>query len=140
MRILLILTIVSALALATSVAGAADLRTQSSNSATFQENSRTLGSPGVTALQLSPMYVEIQEVLDQANETEQRLLKELASATRDDEVERIVHQIERLEVDRTLTILKIQARYARMEGNWNLEYQLRTRIMEILEKESYAVK
>jgi hypothetical protein len=43
-------------------------------------------------------------------------------------------------VDRKLGILKIQARYARLEGRWNLEYKLRTRIMEILANEAYAAR
>jgi len=37
-------------------------------------------------------------------------------------------------------ILKIQARYARLEGRWNLDFRLRTRIMEILDNEIYAAK
>jgi hypothetical protein len=140
MRILITLTFTTALALATSVAGAADLSTRSGSSTTFQDNSGVTGSPGVTALQLSPMYVEIQEVLDQAGKTEQLLFMELAAATEEEDVQRIIHRIERLEMDKTVAILKIQARYARLEGRWNLDYRLRTRIMEILENEVYAVK
>ena len=67
-------------------------------------------------------------------------MRELAAATEDEEVQRIISRIERLEMDRTLAILKIQAHYARLEGDWNREYRLRTRILEILENEAYAVK
>jgi hypothetical protein len=140
MRILRIFGTVTVLALAASAVGAANLPNQSNQATNFQENSRLMGSSGVTALTLSPMYVEIQEVLDQASETEQLLLKELAAATEDEQAKRIIHRIERLEADRTLAILKIQARYARLEGRWDLEYQLRARIMEVLEQEVYAVK
>ena len=140
MRILITIAFASVLVLAVSAAGAGDLPKQSGSAASFQDNSRLLGSPGVTTLQLSPMYLEIQKVLDQAGETEQLLLAELAASTEDGEVERIIHRIERLEVDRTLIILKIQTRYARMEGRWDLERSLRARIMEILETQSYALK
>jgi len=59
---------------------------------------------------------------------------------KDEEVQWIIHRIEGLEVDRKLGILKIQARYGRLEGCWNLEYKLRTRIMEILANEAYAAR
>ncbi|MCK9995050.1 MAG: hypothetical protein KAH56_02085 [Candidatus Krumholzibacteria bacterium] len=140
MRILINLAFATVLVLAASVAGAADLPQQSANSASFQDNSHVLGSPGITTLQLSSMYVEIQAVLNQADKTEQLLLKELAAATEDDDVDRIIHRIERLEVDRTLTILKIQVRYARSEERWDVVYRLRARIMEILENEAYVLK
>lgn len=140
MRILIILTTVTAWALASSGVGAADLRTQSGSTSYFQDNSERTGAAGITTLQLSPMFLEIQEVLDQAGETEKLLLRELAAATQDQDVQRIIRQIERLEMDRTLAILKIQARYARLEGDWNLEYRLRTRILEILENEIYAAR
>ncbi len=140
MRILITIALASVLVLAVSTAGAANLPQQSGSTATFRDNSRLMGSPGVTTLQLSPMYLEIQQVLDQAGETEQLLLAELAASTEDKEVERIIHRIERLEVDRTLIILKIQIRYARMDGRWDLERSLRARIIEILEDQTYALK
>ncbi|MEN8006575.1 MAG: hypothetical protein ABFS42_06135 [Candidatus Krumholzibacteriota bacterium] len=140
MRILIIFALASVLVLAVSAAGAADLPQQSNNPAIFQDETRIMGSPGVTTLKLSPMYLEIQQVLDQAGETEQLLLAELAAATEDKEAERIIKRIERLEVDRTLIILKIQTRYARLEGRWDLERSLRARIMEILEKENLAFR
>jgi len=140
MRILITLASATVLVLAASAAGAAGLPPQSGSAASFQDNSHVMGNPGITVLQLSPMYVEIQQVLDQAGQTEQLLLKELVTATEDEDVERIVHRIKRLEVDRTLAILKIQARYARLEGRWDLNYRLRARIRAILENEIYAVR
>jgi len=140
MRILITTVSVTIWVLAASVSSAAEIPSQAGNTASNQNNLRFTGSPGITTLQLSPIYVEIQQVLDQAGETEQFLLKELAAAEKDEDVERIIHRIERLEVDRKLGILKIQARYARLEGRWNLEYKLRTRIMEILANEAYAAK
>ena len=140
MRILLTIALATVLVLAASAAGAADFPQQSSSARSFQDNPLVMGNRGITVLQLSPMYVEIQQVLDQAGETEQLLLKELATATEDEDVKRIIHRIESLEVNRTLAILKIQARYARLEGRWDLEFRLRTRNMEVLEHEVYAVK
>jgi hypothetical protein len=140
MRILHTITLATAITLAASAAGEAYLPQQSNHSANFQDNSRIMGSSGLTVLKLSQMYVEIQEVLDQASVTEQLLLKELAAATEDDQSVRIIRRIERLEADRTLDILKIQARYARLQGRWDLEYQIRARILEVLDQEVYAVK
>lgn len=140
MRILITIALASVLVLAVSTAGAGDLPKQSSYPSSFQDNSRIMTSPGVTTLKLSPMYLEIKKVLDQAGETEQLLLIELAAATEDREVERIIHRIERLEVDSTLIVLKIQARYARMEGRWDLERSIRARIVKILEDQNYALK
>ncbi len=140
MRILISLAFAVVLVLAAPVAGAADLTPSSGNSASFQDNSHILGSPGVTTLKLSRMYVEIQAVIDQAGKTEQLLLKELAAATEDEEVERIIHRIDRLEMDSTLAILEIQIRYARSVGSWDVVYRLRSRITEILENEAYVVQ
>ena len=98
------------------------------------------GHSGHAVLQLSPIYLEIQQILDTTKATEERLLEELAEATEEDDAARIIRRIERLEVDRDLSILKIQARYARLDGRWDLEYQLRARILEVLESEVYAVK
>lgn len=140
MRILITLAFATVLVLTASAVGAASLPSQSGSAASFQDNSHVMGSPGITILQLSSMDVDIQQVIDQARQTENLLLKELVSATEDEDVERIIRRIERLEVDLTLAILKIQARYARLEGRWDLDYRLRTRIMEILENEVYVVK
>ena len=140
MRILISLAFATVLVLTASAAGAADLPQSSGNSASFQDNSHIFASPGLTTLQLSNMYVEIQAVLDQADKKEKLLLKELAAATEDEEVERIINRIDRLEVDSTLVILKIQVRYARSEGSWDAVYRLRARITEILENEAYVVQ
>ena len=140
MRILITLTLTISLVLVISMAHAAHPGQQSGNPASLEPNSHTTGSPGVTTLQLSLMYVEIQQVLDQAGETERLLLRELEASTEDQDVQRSIRRITRLEMDREVEILKIQARYARLEGRWNLDYWLRSRIMEILENEIYAAK
>jgi len=140
MRILITLTLTIILALAIATADAAHPTQQTGDTASFESHSKIAGSPGVTVLQLSPMYVEIQQVLDLAGETEQLLLRELAASTEDQDVQRIIRRIKRLEMDREVAILKIQARYARMEGRWDLDFRFRTRIAEILDNEVYAAK
>lgn len=140
MKTLFTIAFATVLVLAASAAGAADLPQQSVNARFSQDNSHVMGSQDLTVLRLSPMYVEIQQVLDQAGETEQLLLKELAVVTEDEDAKRIIRRIESLEVSRTLAILKIQARYARLEGRWDEEYRLRARIVAVLENEDYAVK
>lgn len=140
MRILLKTTIFTVLVLAASAASADTPLDQTSGSSLFQDQSNNWGGSGPTSLKMSTMYLEIKEILERTYASEQLLLKELAAATEDEEVERIIGRIERLEMDQTLNILKIQARYARLEGQWSLDYRLRVRIQEILAGEAYAVK
>jgi hypothetical protein len=75
MRILITTVSVTIWVLAASVSSAAEIPSQAGNTASYQNNLRFTGSPGITTLQLSPMYVEIQQVLDQAGETEQFLMR-----------------------------------------------------------------
>jgi len=140
MRILLTLTLASSLVLAAAAAGAADLPQSSASTASYQDKSPTLDGGGITTLTASPMFLEIKQVLADFERREDLLLKELAAATEDRDAERAILRIERLDVDRALAVLKIQAHYARLQENWNLEYKLRVRIMEILERETYAEK
>ena len=140
MRILLKTTIFTVLVLAASAASADTPLDQTGGSSLFQDQSNIWGGSGSASLKMSPMYLEIQEVLELTSASEQLLLKELAAATEDLEAERIIRRIERLETDQTLAILKIQARYARLEGRWSLEYRLRVRIQEVLAGEEYAFK
>jgi hypothetical protein len=137
MRILLTLAMGSIFLLAASAAIGEDFRDPQHQTTILRENLLNTGHAGHAALQLSPIYVEIQLVLDTARETESQLLAELAGATEEEEVDRIVRRIQRLETDRDLAILKIQARYAHMDGRWDLEYQLRSQIIALLESDIY---
>jgi hypothetical protein len=83
----------------------------------------------------SPYFRDIQRVNDQAEETEQRLLAQLKISNDDLEVARIVNRLEHLEVDRELSVLKIQARYAHRAGMLDLEMKIRARILDILEQD-----
>lgn len=83
----------------------------------------------------SPYLREIQLVKDQADETERLLLARLQTSDDEGEVARIVHRLERLDVDRELGVLQVQARYARRAGMLDLEGKIRARILDILEED-----
>jgi hypothetical protein len=96
--------------------------------------------PNLTALQVSPMYLEIKQVLEEAALVEGGLLAELAAAADEDQCEAIIGRIENLDRQRDLQILRIQARYAEKAGRWRLEKQIRTRIAELEQETVLAVR
>ena len=89
---------------------------------------------GHATLTRSPYFLEIQKVNDQAQKTELTLLAKLQLTTDDEEFSRIVRRLERLDVERELSVLKIQARYAHGAGMLDLEMKIRSRILHILEE------
>lgn len=86
---------------------------------------------GSALLQLSPMYVEIRDTLALSDARERQLLAELAAVTDDAAAEAIVRELESLPVERVLSILRIQARYARQEDRPELERRIRLRMLEL---------
>lgn len=86
---------------------------------------------GSGLLQLSPMYIEIRDTLAVVDAREKQLLVDLATATSDAAAESIVRRLESLPQERVLSILRIQARYARQENRPELERQIRQRILEV---------
>lgn len=82
-------------------------------------------------LQLSPMYVEIRDTLALSDAREKQLLAALAAATDDATAEALVRELESLPVERVLSILRIQARYARQEDRPELERRIRLRMLEL---------
>ena len=86
---------------------------------------------GSALLQLSPMYVEISDTLAVADAREKQLLADLAVATDDATAEAIVRELESLPLGRVLSILRIQARYARQENRPDLERQIKLRMLEL---------
>ena len=93
--------------------------------------SPTLRVHGSGLLQLSPMYIEIRDTLAVVDAREKQLLVDLAAATEDSVAEAIVRQLESLPKAKVLSILRIQARYARQENRPDLERQIRLRMLEI---------
>lgn len=86
---------------------------------------------GRAMLQLSPMYIEISDTLAVADAREKQLLADLAVATDDVTAEAIVRELESLPLGRILSILRIQARYARQENRPDLERQIKLRMLEL---------
>ncbi|MBK7671173.1 MAG: hypothetical protein IPJ24_07240 [bacterium] len=86
---------------------------------------------GSALLQLSPMYVEVSDTLAVADAREKQLLADLAVATDDATAEAIVRELESLPLGRVLSILRIQARYARQENRPDLERQIKLRMLEL---------
>lgn len=86
---------------------------------------------GSALLQLSPMYVEISDTLAVADAREKQLLADLAVVTDDATAEAIVRELESLPLGRVLSILRIQARYARQENRPDLERQIKLRMLEL---------
>ena len=91
---------------------------------------------GHATLARSTYFLDIQKVNDQAEETEQALLAELQTITTEEDFSRIVNRLERLEVERELSVLRIQSRYAHGAGMLDLEMKIRSRILHILEVEN----
>ncbi len=86
---------------------------------------------GAVMLQLSPMYKEIRDTLAVVNAREKQLLVDLAAAKDDATAEAIVRELESVPLERVLSILRIQARYARQENRPELERQIQLRMLEV---------
>lgn len=103
-----------------------------------------LAGPGpiqdLTTLRLSPMFLEIREVLESTARRQEVLLKELAAATDEKQCELIVSRLEHLDLQRDLDILHIQADYARDQGRRDLEKQIRRRIADLTAQRDLAVR
>lgn len=87
---------------------------------------------GHALLQLSPMYIEIRDTLAVADALEKKLLADLAVATDEPTVEAIVHRLESLPLERVLSILRIEMRYARQQDRPQLEREIRLRMIEMM--------
>jgi hypothetical protein len=77
------------------------------------------------------MYVEMQDTLAALDAREKQLLVDLAAAADDATVDAIVHEFESLPVERLMSMLRIQARYARLENRPDLERVIRLRMLEL---------
>jgi hypothetical protein len=86
---------------------------------------------GTELMRLSPMYIEVQDTLARLDAREKQLLVDLAAATDDATVAAIVREFESLPVERTMSVLRIQARYARQENRPDLERVIRLRMLEL---------
>jgi len=88
--------------------------------------------PSMTFLKLEPMMEELEIILKEMRVREDKLLKELVAATDEEQADRIIHSIMRLDTDRELALLKVQARFARLSGRFQLEREIKGEILKIL--------
>lgn len=128
MRAVLSLIVLIACATCATLASAADAPPTAAPGPVMPPDNLGRGS---ALLQLSPMYVEIRDTLAVTDAREKLLLAALAVATEDATAEAIVRELESLPLERVLSILRIQARYARQEGRPDLERRLRQRMLEL---------
>ena len=86
-------------------------------------------------LTLSSIHLEIQKVRETAAEMVEGYLAQLALAQSEDQAEFLVRQIQTVEMDQTICILKIQVKHARKAGQYDLVRTLQKRILEVLESD-----
>ncbi|MBU8871838.1 MAG: hypothetical protein KOO60_13310 [Gemmatimonadales bacterium] len=134
MRILITLAAGIILLMASTATLAADRITSQRDQVRDIQHSIFMDQSHAT-LARSPYYSEIQKVNDQTEHAELALLAELRTATDEERVIQIINCLERLEVERELDVLRIQARYARGAGMLDLEMKIRARILHIMEEE-----
>lgn len=136
MRILTPLVVVCMVLLATVPAAAENFREDGLPTFVPEPENSLLDRPGRAILQLSPMYLEIFRINEAIVATEAQLLADLAVATDEGEVERLVGRLERLDVDRQLAVLKVRVRYARLEGRFDEAFSLRQEMLQLLQRDS----
>ncbi len=89
----------------------------------------------MTFLRLDPMLEEMEIILKEMREREDELLDALLAATDEKQTDRLIQRLERLDTDRELALLKVQARYARLDRRFDLEKEIKSKILKILNTE-----
>lgn len=89
----------------------------------------------MTFLRLDPLLEEMEIILKDMRTREDELLNALLTATDEKQCDRIIQRLERLDTDRELALLKVQARYARMDHRFELEKEIKGEILKILNTE-----
>ncbi len=116
------------------IAGTAQAKDPSlkQNPTTVRQGPQALPAQGMTTLQQHPMIVEMQTILRETREKEDALIEALKKATTEAEMEVILIRLERLDTDRELALLKVQARYAHKLGRFELEREIKSKIVDLL--------
>lgn len=96
-----------------------------------QPATRLKQQPAHAMLQLSPMYTEIRDSLAVSDERQKQLLSDLAAATDEPTAAAIVRELEALPLERVLSILRIQLRYATQENRVELQREIKLRMIEL---------
>ncbi len=136
MRTLQTLTVVGILIFAAGSATAEGFRQDSDQMAMYQTRDPLGPGHGPTTLKLSPMFLEIYRINNAAIATEQELLSRLALTQDEKEVESFVYRLERLDIERQLSVLKVRVKYAKLEGRYDLAFRLREGIVQLLERDA----
>lgn len=101
---------------------------------------RPLPTRGLAMLQPHPMLVEMQTILREARQKEDDLLKALQAATTEKEMNLALVRLERLDTDKELALLKVQAKYARKLGRYELEREIRHKIVGLLTADTKPIQ
>ena len=86
-------------------------------------------------MKVDPLLVELAGVLKTMHAREDELLAELANATDEKQTAIIIRRIEKLDTDRELALLKVQARFARLDGRFDLEKKIKEKMRKVLNVE-----
>lgn len=135
MRTLTTLTAITILILAAGLATAETVRQDYDQQAVYSPRTHIPELQGLTTLTVSPQYLEIYRINEASVALEGQLLTQLAAAQDDDVVQQLVYRLERIQTDRDLNILKVRVRYARLEGRYDLAFQLRQEMLELIQKD-----
>jgi len=135
MRSLITLMVVGILILATGTAMAENFRQDTDQMAAYENRNPLLDGRGHATLKLSPMFLEIHRINEKAAATEQELLNRLVATQDEHEVQQLVFRLEQLDTDRQLSVLKVRVKYARLEGRYDLAFQLRQERLRLLQRE-----
>ncbi len=131
------LTVIATLILLILAAGVLAAEKPLSNSQTEIPQRMTLPPTHahITVLRLDPMHMEIATIIKNMRVREDKLLNDLLTATDEEQSNRIIRRIERLDTDRELALLKVQARYARLDQRYDLEREIKGKILKILQND-----
>jgi len=106
---------------------------------TFRAPNQLRGSPGHSLLKLSPMFLEIHAVIEEANKTEADLLAQLAVTEDNDTAVRLIQRLQRLDADRKIDVLRVELRYAQLAGNYSKIFRLRQDLLELMRENTVAL-
>lgn len=133
MRTLFLILIVAVLTLAAGSVAAEPARALESRQPLLEPRNPSVEARGHTMLTLSPLFLDIHRINEEAGAAERALLTELAGSQDEERVLQLVSRLQRIETDRQIAIFKVRIRYARQEGRYDLASELRHRMVLLLQ-------
>jgi len=131
MKTLMTITTVFLLILAVCVF-AAETPPTPQNIPTVEKIVSAMPAAGLTVLKLDPMTEEIVLIRKNMLDREEALLTKLFQAQTELQSERVLQQINQLDMERELAILRVQMRYARIDGRFDLEREIKEKIVSMV--------